>query len=86
MQENREKKMDKKEAKKPLTKIVSMAQLNIQMVAMDILVYFLCLFYFPLKCDPLEKTSRKAEGYAYKDVVRRLLKWDSIFKATYSLP
>ena len=46
----------------------------------------LCLFYFPLKCDPLEKTPRKAEGYAYQDTVCRLLEWDSIFKATYSLP
>ena len=47
---------------------------------------FFCLFYFPLKCDPLEKTPRKTEGYAYQDVMRRLLKWDLIFQATYSLP
>ena len=25
---------------------------------------FLCLFYFPLKCHPLEKNPRKAAGYA----------------------
>jgi hypothetical protein len=36
MQEYREKKMDKKEAKEPLTRIVSMAPIDIQMVAMDI--------------------------------------------------
>ena len=36
MQEYREKKMDKKEVKKPLTIIVFMAPINIQMVAMDI--------------------------------------------------
>ena len=56
------------------------------MEAMDIQVHFLCVFYFPLKCDPLEETPRKAEDYAYHDEVRRLSKWDSIFKATYSLP
>ena len=35
-------------------------------------MYVLCLFYFPLKCDPLEKNPRKAEGYAYQDIVRTM--------------
>ena len=65
-----------------LTRIVSMAPINIQMVAMDIQVHFLCVFYFPLKCDPLEETPKKAADYAYHVKVRRLSKWDSIFKAT----
>ena len=47
---------------------------------------YFCVFYFLLKCDPLKETPRKSEDYACQDVVRRLSKWDSIFKATYSLP
>ena len=69
-----------------LTRIIYMAPINIQMVAMDIQVHFLRVFYFPLKCDQLEETTRKAAYYAYHNQVRRLSKWDSFFKATYSLP
>ena len=39
-------------------------------------VFFCVLFYFPLKWDPLEKTPRKVEGYAYQDVVQILFNWD----------
>ena len=78
--------MDKKMAKKPTDRNFSMAPINIQMVAMDIQVHLLCVFCFPLKCDTLEETPRKAACYAYYIKVRRLSKWDSIFKATYSLP
>ena len=56
------------------------------MVAMDIQLHFLCVFYFPLKYDPVEETPKKAAGNAYHYKVRRLSKWDSIFKATYSVP
>ena len=68
-----------------LNRIVSLAQINIQMVAIDIQVFiFYLFFYFPLKYDPLEQTPRKAEGYACQNVLCRLSKCDSIFKATYS--
>ena len=44
-----------------------MALINIQIVAMDIQVYFRGVFYFLLKCDPRKETPRKAEGYAYEE-------------------
>ena len=42
---------------------------------------FFVFVLFPAEMWPTWKTPRKAEGYAYQDVVRGLLKWDSIFKA-----
>ena len=78
--------MDKKKAKKPSDQNCFHGTNKYTNGSHGYLSVFLCLFYFPLKCDPLEIFFRKAEGYAYQDLVRRLLKWDSIFKATYSLP
>ena len=49
----------------------------------------MCLFsvcVFSLKFDPHKETLRKAEDYGCQDVVRRLSKFDSIFKATNFLP
>ena len=36
------------------------------MQAMDIYVYFLCLFYFPLKFDPLKKILEKLKAMLTK--------------------
>ena len=85
MNAEEEKNMDKKKANKPTNQNCVHGSKNIQMVAMEIPVVIYCGFFVLLKCDPFEETPRKAEGYACQDKVRRLSKWDSIFKANYSL-
>ena len=67
-----------------LNKIVSMAPITMQMIAMDNQVYF--YVSPPLKYDQLKESPRKAECYAFQDKVWRLSKLNSNFKATYSLP
>ena len=52
---------EKKTDEKKMDKNFSMAPINVQMVAIDIKVFiFLCVSYFPLKCDPLEEAPYKA--------------------------
>ena len=64
IQEYGDKAINEKKDKKPTKQNISMAPISIQMLAMDMKVYLLCVFYFPLKCDQLTKLLGKAEGYA----------------------
>ena len=78
--------MDKKKAKKPTDQKCFNGTDKFTNGCHGYISVILCVFYFPKKHDPLENTPRKAEGFAYQDIVRRLLKWASIFKENYSLP
>ena len=44
-------------------RIITMATINIQMVAMDSLVFSSCFFYFLLKYDQIEESHRNAAGF-----------------------
>ena len=62
--------MDKKKAKKPTDQNCFHGTNKYTNGSYGYLSVFLCLFYFSLTGDPVEKNSGKAVGYAYLDVVR----------------
>ena len=85
MQEYMERKMDKKKAKKPTDQNCFHGTNKYTNCSHEYLSVFLVFVLFPAEMWPTwKKILEKMK--AYQDVVRRLLKWDSIFKATYSLP
>ena len=59
-----------KDARWKANRIVTMATINIQLVAMDSLAH---VFYFLLKDDQIEEAHRKAAGFD-----GMLSKWDNI--------
>ena len=86
MEEYREKKMDKKKAKKPIDQNYFHGTNKYTNGSRGYLSVFFVFVFFPLRnVTHLKKTPRKTEGCAYQDIVRILLEWDSIFKTSYSL-